>query len=77
MDNGTRRYLVDLTSYPGWQSVLQLADQKLKEFTELAMDSDGDNDEVATLLHEARAARKFWNILLQSIENIKVSVEDN
>ena len=70
MDMGTRAMLVGLTNSQGWLVAKNIGESILKNMDELAL-SEEDDSRVAGLVREARAARKFWTALLQSIDQQK------
>ena len=66
--------LTNLTNSPGWLLVKKVGEDILAETERQALDSDEDKVLVAKS-RESRGARKFWTTVLNSVENLKSSID--
>ena len=59
MDIGQRAQLVNLINSPGWTLAKFMGEEVLKAMDHLAFEAD-DDDNIPRLVRDAKAARKFW-----------------
>jgi len=70
-----KKEIIQTMATRGWRFVTDRADAVIKDLTDKALDQE-DKSKREELVTEARAARKFWRELLQSLEASKTAEAD-
>ncbi len=74
MDLNQKSDLVNMINSVGWFIASKVAKDKLEEMERYALDCE-DESKIPSLVREAKAARKFWDAFLQTIDNAKNPAE--
>jgi hypothetical protein len=70
MDNAQAAMLVNVTNSQGWALILHLANQIITASERAAIDCE-DESKVVGLAREAKASRKFFDALTETIDRMK------
>jgi hypothetical protein len=68
----TKLAFVQLTAFPGWEYLRQTAEMTIVALERKALSED-DRDKREQFIHDARGARKFWEVLTGAIDRTKAA----